>query len=41
MGETFDRPVINSSGQLERNEVRQMTNPNWLRIGVNRPRKNK
>jgi hypothetical protein len=37
MGETFDRLDINRTGQLERNEVRQMTNPNWLHLGINRP----
>jgi Ca2+-binding EF-hand superfamily protein len=40
MRETFDRLDINRSGRLECNEVRQMTNPNWLHVGVNRPPKN-
>jgi Ca2+-binding EF-hand superfamily protein len=30
MGQTFDRLDINKSGQLEPNELRQMTIPNWL-----------
>ena len=37
MGQIFDKLDINRSGQLERSELRQMTNPNWLHIGVNRP----
>lgn len=39
MAETFDRLDINRSGQLEHNELRRMTNPNWLRIGVEHPPK--
>ena len=30
MSETFDRLDINRSGQLEPNEVRRMTLPNWM-----------
>ena len=30
MSETFDRLDINRSGQLEPNEVRRMTSPNWM-----------
>jgi len=30
MGQTFDRLDVNKSGQLEPNELRQMTAPNWL-----------
>jgi len=30
MSQTFDRLDVNKSGQLERNELRQMTVPNWM-----------
>ena len=34
VGQTFDRLDINRNGQLERPEMRQMTAPKWLHIGV-------
>jgi Ca2+-binding EF-hand superfamily protein len=30
MSQTFDRLDVNKSGQLERNELRRMADPNWM-----------